>query len=88
MTTEGRPTLSQESYKNYSLDQLKVWVLDALNCEATPKEIAGCILESLTEEKTYHMERIAFIDQVEKHLTEFKISNVTKKDWDDFWEAL
>jgi hypothetical protein len=88
MTTEGRPLLSQDTYKNYSLDQLKVWVLDSLQCEATPKEIADCIMGSLKEEKTYYLEQIAFIDLVEQNLKGSKISNVTKKDWDDFWEAL
>lgn len=83
MTIEGRPVLSDETYKNYSLEHLKTWILDALSCEATPKEIANCIMGCLREEKDYHKERINFINEVEKNLLNY--DNVTEKDWTDFW---
>jgi hypothetical protein len=88
MTIEGRPAYSQECYKTYSLDQLKVWVQDSLSSEATPKEIASAIMDALREEKDYHAKQVAFIKQVEKHLSDRNVVEASKKDWDDFWEAL
>ena len=53
MTIENAE-LSKDNYKNYSLEQLKVWVQDALSSEASATEIADLIVETLEEEMAYH----------------------------------
>ena len=35
--------------KNYSLEQLKIWIEDAIYSEATPDEIYACIVEAITD---------------------------------------
>ena len=88
MTIEAAPKLSDDTYKNYSLDQLKTWVLDAIASEATPSEVVDCIFDALSEEKTHYIERISFINEVEKSFLNKFTSKGSKKDWDAFWEKL
>ena len=42
------------NHKNYSLEQLKVWIEDAIYSEATPDEIYGCIVEAITDTLDKH----------------------------------
>jgi len=41
-------------YKNYSLEQLKTWVEDAIHSEASPEEIYTCIVEAVTDTLDKH----------------------------------
>ena len=41
-------------YKNYSLEQLKVWVEDAILSEASPEEIYVTIVEAVTDTLDKH----------------------------------
>ena len=42
------------NHKNYSLEQLKVWIEDAIYSEATPDEIYACIVEAITDTLDKH----------------------------------
>ncbi len=41
-------------YKNYSLEQLKNWVEDAIHSEASPEEIYTTIIEAITDTLDNH----------------------------------
>ena len=41
-------------YKNYSLEQLKDWVSDAIHSEASPEEIYTTIIEAITDTLDSH----------------------------------
>ena len=40
--------------KNYTLEQLSVWVEEALESEATPEEIYNCIRSSIASKIAHH----------------------------------
>ena len=40
--------------KNYTLEQLEMWVEEALNSEATPEEIYNCIRSTIVIKITHH----------------------------------
>jgi len=40
--------------KNYTLEQLSVWIEEALNSEATPEEIYNCIRSTIVGKITHH----------------------------------
>ena len=40
--------------KNYTLEQLSVWIEEALNSEATPEEIYNCIRSTIVSKITHH----------------------------------
>ena len=40
--------------KNYTLEQLEMWVEEALNSEATPEEIYNCIRSTIVSKITHH----------------------------------
>ena len=40
--------------KNYTLEQLSVWVEEALESEATPEEIYNCIRSTISSKITHH----------------------------------
>ena len=93
MTIEGRPTLSSESYKKYSLDNLETWIHDALDLEdVTAQEIYDVIMSALTEDIDYHTRQL---DRRQKLLSLLKdtklqsgnVTEATPKDWKDFWYA-
>ena len=42
------------NHKNYSLEQLRIWIEDAIYSEATPDEIYGCIVEAITDTLDKH----------------------------------
>lgn len=64
MTIETAPTFSNETYKNYSLEQLKVWIQDATQSGAEPYEIYGVIVEALEEDIQYHSERLNYTNKM------------------------
>ena len=93
MTIEGRPTLSSESYKKYSLEHLETWIHDALDLEdVTAQEIYDVIMSALTEDIDYHTRQL---DRRQKLLSLLKdtklqsgnVTEATPKDWKDFWYA-
>ena len=95
MTSENAPELSKDNYKNYSLEQLKVWVQDALSSEASATEIADVIVETLEEEMAYHRMLGDHAADVLRRLKGDKIAvlpnsshpEVTRADWNDFWDG-
>jgi len=95
MTIEHAPELSKDTYKNYSLENLKVWVQDALGSEASAAEIADVIVETLEEEMAYHRMLGDHAADVLRRLKGDKIavlpnssdSGVTRADWNDFWDG-
>lgn len=93
MTTEGRPTLSSESYKKYSLDNLETWIHDAMNIDdVSVQEIYDVIIGAITEDIDYHSTQL---DRRQKLLSLLKdtkpqsgnVTEATPKDWKDFWHA-
>ena len=40
--------------KNYTLEQLSVWIEEALNSEATPEEIYNCIRSTIVSKIAHH----------------------------------
>ena len=40
--------------KNYTLEQLEMWVEEALNSEASPEEIYNCIRSTIVSKITHH----------------------------------
>ena len=44
--------MNQET--NYTLENLKVWIEEALNSEATPEEIYNCIRSTIVSKITQH----------------------------------
>ena len=42
--------ISEFDYKKYSLDKLKTWIQDSLQCGATPIEIYSVIVETVQED--------------------------------------
>lgn len=95
MTIENAPELSKDTYKNYSLENLKVWVQDALGSEASAAEIADVIVETLEEEMAYHRMLGDHAADVLRRLKGDKIAvlpnashpEVTRADWSDFWDG-
>ena len=50
--------MEPSNYTKYSLDNLKDWVHDAVNTDATPEQIVQVIIDSLQENVDYHMEQM------------------------------
>jgi len=50
--------MEPSNYTEYSLESLKDWVHDAVNTDATPKQIVQVIIDSLQENVDYHMEQM------------------------------
>ena len=50
--------MEPSNYTEYSLDNLKDWVHDAMNTDATPEQIAEVIVSELQENVDYHMEQM------------------------------
>ena len=76
-------------YKAYSLQQLEEWIYDSLNTESTPQEIFDVIVSCAKSNVEYHKENL---DRNLEFLKLIGVSNIdtntSKKDWDDFWDAL
>lgn len=76
-------------YKAYSLQQLEEWIYDSLNTESTPQEIFDVIVSCAKSNVEYHKEHL---DRNLEFLKLIGVSNIntntSKKDWDDFWDAL
>ena len=50
--------MEPSNYTKYSLDNLKDWVHDAMNTDATPEQIVEMIVSELQENVDYHMEQM------------------------------
>ena len=88
MTIEGRPTLTDETYKKYSLEHLECWIHDALDLEdVTPKEIYNVIVGVIKEDIEYHTKhldrRVKLLDLMEGKNP--SITDASAHDFDDFW---
>lgn len=83
--------MATSDYKEYSVDQLKTWVQDALQTEATGEEIADAILNELQYEVEYHMEAMNKASEVIARLKAKRkspnISFAKGTDWADFWNS-
>tara|TARA_B100001287_G_C22232071_1_gene321975 strand:+ start:216 stop:458 length:243 start_codon:yes stop_codon:yes gene_type:complete len=40
--------------KNYTLEQLEMWIDEAINSEATPEEIYNCVRSTIVQKITHH----------------------------------
>ena len=43
-----------DSYQNYSLEQIREWVRDAMESESTPEEIYECFVDTVKQNMRYH----------------------------------
>lgn len=50
--------MEPSNYTKYSLDNLKDWVHDAMNTDATPEQIVEMIVSELQENVDYHMKQM------------------------------
>ena len=50
--------IEEFDYKQYSLDKLKTWIEDAVQCGATPTEIYSVIVETIQEDIDYHKKNL------------------------------
>jgi len=90
-TIEGKLTLSESSFKNYSLEQLKSWLHDTMDQDTiSAQEIYDVIMSVLTEDIDYHTRQL---DRRQKFLSLLKdvqpqsgnVTEATPIDWKDFW---
>lgn len=59
MTIEGRPVLSDKTYKKYVLEHLENWVLDAIGTdEVTAKEVYDVLIKALDENVEHHRKEL------------------------------
>ena len=90
-----------DNYKAYSLQELEVWVREAVEADCTPKEIYNSILTTVKNNMKYH--RACYRDSVKllsllrgsKH--EFEIIENNNEEWrriedpsyteNDYWEG-
>jgi len=54
----GMIVMEPSNYTKYSLDNLRNWVDDAMNTDATPEQIVEAIVSGLQENVDYHMEQM------------------------------
>jgi hypothetical protein len=59
MTIEGRPVLSDKTYKKYVLEHLENWLLDAIGTEeVTSQEVYDVIIKAIDENTQYHRKEL------------------------------
>ena len=88
MTIEGRPTLSQETYKKYSLEHLETWIHDAMNLDdVSAQEIYDVIIGAITEDIDYHSTQL---DRRQKLLSLLGGSSSTLTEFksEDYWSSM
>lgn len=101
MTIEGKPNLSDDTYKKYSLEQLTSWIYDAMSV-AEPEEVAKVILQAIQEDLAYHNRKANECQELIDHLSRNKNpsgvdihydgwdstpTSATKPDYDDIEES-
>lgn len=67
MTIEGRPTLSNDTYKKYSLENLTTWIHDAMEA-ASPEEVAQTIIDAIEEDIVYYSQKLNSSQELLKKL--------------------
>ena len=90
MTIEGRPVLSDKTYKKYVLEHLENWVHDAITTdEVTAQEVYDVIIKCIEINVEHHKDNL---DKNVELLSLLKGNrnidlNPDGKDWHDFWES-
>ena len=90
MTIEGRPVLSNKTYKKYVLEHLENWVHDAITTDdVTAQEVYGVIVKCIEINVEHHKDNL---DKNVELLSLLKGNrnidlNPDGKDWHDFWES-
>ena len=90
MTIEGRPVLSDKTYKKYVLEHLENWVHDAITTDdVTAQEVYGVIVKCIEINVEHHKDNL---DKNVELLSLLKGNrnidlNPDGKDWHDFWES-
>ena len=78
-------------YNAYSLRQLEEWVFDSLNTESTPQEIydviLSCVKSNIDYHKKYYEKNVEFLKLMGVDNININ-NNISKQDWDDFWDSL
>ncbi len=88
MTIEGRPVLSDKTYKKYVLEHLENWLLDAIGTEeVTSQEVYDVIIKAIDENTQYHRKEL---DKNAELLSLLKgnrpsVFDASAHDFDDFW---
>jgi len=72
--------------KNYSLEQLKIWIEDAIHSEATPEEIYCCCIEAITD--TLDKNRVYQRNSKELLSYFFGEDKPTSDLHEDFWDTI
>ena len=90
MTIEGRPVLSDKTYKKYVLEHLENWVHDAITTDdVTAQEVYDVFIKAIDDNVKYHKDNF---DKNAELLSLLKGNphldvNPGDKDWHDFWES-
>tara|TARA_B100001250_G_scaffold3220_1_gene2749 strand:+ start:183 stop:494 length:312 start_codon:yes stop_codon:yes gene_type:complete len=81
--------------ENYSLNNLKEWLEDALESEASPEEVYDCIVHTIHRKVIYHqkcakdaqevLNLLSYKRSLPKNVVEFKDVTDDKMEWYKFW---
>lgn len=88
MTIEGRPVLSDKTYKKYVLEHLENWLLDAIGTEeVTSQEVYDVIIKAIDENTQYHRKEL---DKNEELLSLLKghrpsVFDASAHEFENFW---
>ena len=88
MTIEGRPVLSDKTYKKYVLEHLENWVLDAIGTEeVTAQEVYDVFIKAISENVEHNRKEF---DKNSELLSLLKghrpnVFDASAHDFDDFW---
>ena len=88
MTIEGRPVLSDKTYKKYVLEHLENWVHDAITTEdVTSQEVYDVVVKCIETNVKYHKDNF---DKNAELLSLLKghrpsVFDASAHDFDDFW---
>ena len=88
MTIEGRPVLSDKTYKKYVLEHLENWVLDAIGTEeVTAQEVYDVLIKAIGENVEHNRKEF---DKNSELLSLLKghrsnVFDASAHDFDDFW---
>jgi len=90
MTIEGRPVLSDKTYKKYVLEHLENWVHDAITTEdVTSQEVYDVVVKCIETNVKYHKDNFdknaELLSLLKGHRS--NVFDATPKDWKDFWYA-
>ena len=88
MTIEGRPVLSDKTYKKYVLEHLENWVLDAIGTEeVTAQEVYDVLIKAIGENVEHNRKEL---DKNSELLSLLKghrsnVFDASAHEFDDFW---